>query len=119
MKVYVIEKGQYSDRHVIGVVEDKDKAKKICDVLDANFSEWDTNQFDVPNYAVFEVHDPKFSWTNEWVAYYDEWGFYDNFENDEEDFEGHYVIHANSPEQAIKIAQDIKAKNKAVKEGII
>lgn len=28
MKVYVLQKGQYSDRHVIGVTDDKKKAKK-------------------------------------------------------------------------------------------
>jgi hypothetical protein len=29
MKVYVIEKGMYSDRHIIGVVETEEEAKKI------------------------------------------------------------------------------------------
>ena len=31
MVVYVIEQGQYSERHIVGVVETEEEAKQLCD----------------------------------------------------------------------------------------
>ena len=52
MKVYVIEKGCYSDRHVVGVTETEKEAKAICKVISgkykydkASYTEYDTKQF--------------------------------------------------------------------------
>lgn len=120
MKVYVLEKGQYSDRHIIGVVDSKEKAEKISHMLDATSTEWDTEQFEIPNNVVYEVYDPEFSnWTNEWEACYDDWSLYSDFKDNKEEYEGHYIIHANTPEQAIKIAQDMKAEKLANETGIV
>ena len=119
MKVYVLEKGRYSDRHIIGVVDSKEKAEKISHMLDATSSEWDTEQFETQNNVVYEVYDPEFNWSNEWEASYDDWGLYSYSKENKEEYEGHYIIRANTPEQAIKIAQDMKAEKLANETGIV
>ena len=123
MKVYVIEKGQYSDRHVVCVVENKKEAKQICDALnasgyayrnDAEWTEYDTASFNtslmrwlVTNY-----------YSDDWVAEYDDYDLYSKYTENTCDYEDHYIIYANSPQQAIKIAQDMAAQIRAQEEGI-
>ena len=119
MKVYVLQKGQYSDRHVIGVTDDKRKAKKICNMIDASFSEFDTEQFQVPNCLRYEVWDERMSYTGEWIAEYDEYDIYDEYKENAIDYDGHYIIYADSPDQAIKIAQDMRAEKLAKEKGIL
>lgn len=119
MKVYVLEKGQYSDRHVIGVVDSREKAEKISHMLDATSTEWDTEQFEIPNNVVYEVFDPEFNYGDEWKAFYDDWGLYSDYKENKEEYEGHYIIRSNTPEQAIKIAQDMKAEKLAKKTELL
>ena len=120
MKVYVIEKGMYSDRHIIGVVETEEEAKKICNVISTNqeedwveYTEYDTHQFSTIRlrYHVYEF-------CGEWNAEYDDYGLYDMYRDNEEQYEGSYVIYANSPQQAIKIAQDMRAEKLAKEKGV-
>ncbi len=120
MKVYVIEKGMYSDRHIIGVVESEEEAKKICNVISTNqeedwveYTEYDTHQFSTIRlrYHVYEF-------CGEWNAEYDDYGLYDMYRDNEEQYEGSYVIYANSPQQAIKIAQDMRAEKLAKEKGV-
>ena len=113
MKVYVMEYGQYSDRHVIGVTDDKKKARKICKMLGATYEEWDTEQFDVPNAIRYEVMAPGTYWSDEWYVEYDEYDIYDEYKENTEDYDGHYIIYADSPDQAVKIAQDMRAEKLA------
>ena len=124
MKVYVIEKGDYSDRHIIGVVENKEDAKRICNSLTSerdysiSWSEWDTNQF-VTNKIRYVVMDDNSDYYQGWSAEYDDYEFYKDCTDNQRIYDGCYVIFANSAQQAIKIAQDMKAQMKAEKEGIV
>lgn len=123
MKVYVIEKGYYSDRHIIGIVETKKEADEICKVLyDTNsydkdsigYSEYDTKQFQT-NRLRFHVS----YLCDEWEAEYDDYDIYESYKENTETYEDNYIIYANSPDQAIKIAQDMRAEKLAKKEGLI
>ena len=118
MKIFVIERGTYSDRHIIGVTDDKKKAEKLCNMLDASFSEFDTEQFSILNSLRYEVYDPGSSYTGEWIAVYDDYNIYDNYKENAIDYDGHYIIYADSPQQAIKIAQDMRAE-KLAKEKLV
>jgi len=118
MKVYVIEKGVYSDRHVVAVVETEEEAKIICNGIspypeEVNYTEYNTRQF-ATNRLRFHVNE----WSNEWEAEYDDYGFYSAYKNNCEESIGSYVIYANSPQQAIKIAQDMKAEKLAKEKGV-
>lgn len=44
MKVWIVEAGCYSDRHIIGVFTNEAEAKNIKRSLDASVSEWDTDE---------------------------------------------------------------------------
>ena len=121
MKVYVIEKGMYSDRHIIGVVETEEEAKKICNVISTNqeedwveYTEYDTHQFATGRlrYRVYDCGD-------EWEAIYDDYDLLAMYKDNVEEYSGSYVIYANSPQQAIKIAQDMKAEKLAKENGVI
>lgn len=111
MKVYVIEKGYYSDRHIVGVVETEDEAKRICDLLSIKCHD-DNISYDVYDTKQFTDKVLRFIVTNdydEWDAYYDDYDLYKYYTDNTEDYEDHFIIYANSPQQAIKIAQDMRA----------
>ena len=120
MKVYVIEMGEYSDRRIIGVTETEEIAKEMCEKIGgdrwdkATYTEYDTNQFvdRKLRYIVTELCD-------EWYAKFDSWDLMFTYRENSEVFEDEWVIYANSQEQAIKIAQDMKAEKAAIKEGIV
>lgn len=119
MKIWVIQKGEYSDRHIIGVTETEDLAKKIVEATSDNYNksfyrEFDTDQFKDARHRYIVSN-----WTDEWKAEYDDYDIYEYYGNDNKmlsEFE--YVIFAENQEQAIKIAQDMLAENKAKKAGI-
>lgn len=119
MKVYVIERGDYSDRHIVGVFESREEARNICKRLtpepDESIScvEYDTNQFSA-NRMRFIVD----KFLGEWDANHDDYDLYNMYTENVCDYEDHYVIYANSANQAIKIAQDMEAQIRAEKEGI-
>lgn len=121
MKVYVIEKGAYSDRHVVGVAETKKEAEEICKAITgkykyeiASYTEYDTKQFQI-NQIRFQVS----YLCNEWGAEYDDYDFYEKYKENTEVYEDFYIIYANSPDQAIKIAHDMRAEKLAKKAEII
>ncbi len=121
MKVYVIEKGSYSDRHVVGVTETEKEAKKICKAISgkykydkASYTEYDTKQFQI-NQLRFDVS----YLYDEWKVEYDEYDIYADYKENCEYYEDSYIIYANSPDQAIKIAQDMRAEKLAKKAEII
>lgn len=121
MKVYVIEKGCYSDRHVVTVVETQEEAEKLCenlggDYADVSWEEYDTKEFQTKQiaYAVQHYYD------GEWIAEYDEYYTHESEnKNNHKEYSCRYVIFANSPQQAIKIAQDMEAVNNAIEEGLV
>ena len=110
MKVYVIEKGEYSDRGVIGVVETEEEAKQVCSALsdglyDAYYTEYDTKQFSVKTTSFAVRQDADGVWDAQPVG-----------EEKSQSYPGiwPYIIEATSREQAIKIAQDYIPKMRAV-----
>lgn len=120
MKVYVIEKGVYSDAHIVGVCLDKDKAKYIAKVISgessyskAYVSEFDTDQFitQKPRWLVSD-------YTREWRAIYDDYNTYSKYSDNTRIDNHNYVIYADSAEQAIKITQDMQAEYLAEKNGV-
>lgn len=122
MKVYIIEKGQYSDRHVVGVVETKKEAEEICKAISgkwkddkATYEEYDTKQFQTHHIRFLITH----YYNDEWECEYDDYDLYSRYEENIEDYDRHYVIYANSPNQAIKIAQDMRAEKLAKEKGIL
>lgn len=115
MKVYVLEIGLYSDRHIIGVVETKEEAEKISQVLDADYSEWDTKQLNC-NRLKFIVTDYGDGWDVEYHEYED---LFPDITETQVIYDGLYCVFANSQDQARKIAQDMKAEELARKAGIV
>ncbi len=126
MKVYVIEKGEYSDRHVIGVTLDEEKAKYVVEEgnnrerktfwysTDYAYTEFEMDKFDElynlykNNYKLFRVEkDLK----NKDITI-SERDIADNLDNsgivrkyDYDSYLSVYVL-ANTTEKALKIASD-------------
>ena len=120
MDVYVIEKGCYSDRHVVGVTETQEEAERICKILnkttyetDANWEKYDTHQFITKPMRFLVLND-----FGEWKVDSDDFDLYKNYTENSEIYEGYYVIYAWEPDVAIKIAQDLEARIKAEKSWI-
>lgn len=122
MKVYVIEKGYYSDRHIIGIVESKEEAKSIVDAI--KFNQYDADSISYEEYDTLQFSDKRFRYAvtrysdSDWEAEFDEYDLWSNYKESIRDYPDHYIIYANSGEQAIKIAQDMRAEELARKEGI-
>jgi len=122
MKVYVIEKGVYSDRHIIGVVESEEEAKNIVEAIKCgdyndnsiSYEEYDTRQFldKRLRYNVTRYSD------GDWQVKYDDYDLYKEFKENICVYSDYYVIYANSPDQAIKIAQDMRAEELARRNGL-
>ena len=122
MRVFIILRGHYSGRYIAGVVETEEEAKRICDAIncssvsyhnDAYYEEHDTKQFITK----------KLQWVVEWA--YPGWDVRcaDTYEHDDitestEYYDGYYVVFADNKDQAIKIAQDIRAEKMAEREGV-
>ena len=110
MKIYVIEKGCYSDRYVVGVVETKEEAERVVEILgksgceDVGYSIFDTKQFQTDRLR-FQVS----YMFEEWEVEYDDWHDAEYTENTEI-YEDCWIIYAPNPEKAIKIAQDMRAE---------
>ena len=119
MKVYVIEQGCYSDRHVVGVVETEQEAKEICENLlngndDAGYEEYDTKRFEMelPRFYVYLCF-------GEWNVKYDDGGIFERYKENTEDYEDHFVIFAKTKEVALKIAQDMRALRLAKEKMVV
>ena len=123
MVIYVIETGQYSDRHVVGVTDNEDKAKEICKAINdsrlifnnsTTYTPYDTDQFQTQKlrYTVdFNVDDSP-------VCEYDDYGVYDFYYENIMEYPGFFIIYADTPEQAIKIACDMRAEAEAERNGL-
>lgn len=123
MKVYVIMKGEYSDRHVVGVTIDEEKAEKIADAVsdrggygygDARVVEYDTDEFETMRirYTATWYED------GEWVVESDTHGEYATYTENCILFRNTYLVYAENREQALKIAQDMRAQELAKENGI-
>ena len=125
MKVYVIEKGEYSGRHVIGVTDSKEKAKRICESIkgkghydedSVRYTEYDTDQFTDESFYRYEVNDLG---ENDWYVSYDEWDTWGSYKQNEILSEDWFIVYAHDSDEAIKIAQDMQAKYKAEQAGVV
>ena len=119
MKVYVIEKGWYSDRHIIGVVETEEEAKRVVEAIKngddyydnhTTYVEYDTHQF--KTLLQFKVEYLCGDW---YVEFYDLENLYDK---STEIYEDNWIILAKDSKQAVKIAQDMRAERLARNKGI-
>ncbi len=126
MKVYVVEHGEYSDRHVVAVVDNEEKAKLLVDRLGEE-----------ANYTMFDTEDPNLGMLFEGYARY--WVIraingtttacrvdfslnFDSVVHEKTDHMGRtaYVTEVLAPteEHAVKIANDRFAKYLAQKAGL-
>ena len=119
MKVYVIQQGEYSDRHIVGVSLDKERAKIIVksvsgyDKYDrAYIEEYDTDDFDtgLMRFGVNLING---------LSWFDEKDLYQQYNKNIRICDKVYIIYAKNQEEATKIAQDMEAEYKAEKQGII
>jgi len=119
MKVYIIEKGWYSDRWIVGVTESEEVAKRIVSAYDydgdSSYRVYDTDQFQNKPFR-FKVE----YWSEEtWNAEVDAYETYSGYDTNTLIDIDEYIIFAKTKEQAIKIAQDMRAEYKAREEGVI
>ena len=125
MKVYVIQKGVYSDRHIIGIVETMDEAIGIKQAIlkspyddDITIEEYDTKQFRTNRMRFLALYYTNGSWDIE----YDDHNIWEDFVENGEIWDDAFIIYANSKNQALKIAQDMYAQKeyeRLEKEGLI
>ena len=128
MKVYVVEQGDYSDRHIVGITETLEEAEKIRDLIyDSKY----TNRYLAPSIAVTEYNTRAFkdSRLKFLVTIYDDdkvsaetvnpnCGLYEDYTDTCYTDYGDYVVFARSIEQAVKIARDMEAQRKAEEAGV-
>ena len=124
MKIYVIERGEYSSKYVYGVVASKEEAERVCQNInsgsfayhnDARYEEFDTDQF-VTKGLKWVV---EYEYYEEWTARCeDTYDFYEDQTENCELYDGCYIVFADNKDQAIKIAQDIRAEKIAEREGV-
>lgn len=122
MKVYVIEKGQYSGRYVAAVTDNEEEAKLICEAIadknyedDATYTEFDTEQFRT-NLLRFEVSYYTYDEPEVHFCEYWEWN---EIKSNTRIHEDEYVVFARNKEEALKIAQDMRAEGIAKRKGIL
>ena len=125
MKVYVIQKGIYSDRHIVCVVETMDEAISIKQAIinspyddDVTIDEYDTKQFQTKKIRFIANYYSNGFWDIE----YDDYNCWSNYSESTEAFDNTYIVYANSRDQALKIAQDMHAQKEyeqLEKEGFI
>ena len=120
MKVYVIEKGMYSSKFIVGVVESEEEAKQICEVVSdekyggkAHYTEYDTEQFKT-NLIKYVVDNTYTEWN---VKFCEDWEWTE-FDHNGVAYADCYVIFAHNQKEAIKIAQDMAAEEFAKKKGV-
>ena len=123
MKIYVVLKGQYSDRYIVGVAETREKAEMIAEAVSgrymsekADIEEYDTDQFSDRRFR-YQVTENGYD--DLWQVEYDDWDYNSDYPESCHAYGDVYIVYANSPQQAIKIAQDIKAQIEAEKAGIV
>ena len=121
MKVYVIQKGVYSSKFIVGVVTSEEEAKQICEAISDNhyggeafYDEFETDDLKT-NLIKFKVDNSYGEWEVEYCNPY-EW---EEYNCNGTVYENYYIIFAHNKEEAIKIAQDIKGAENAIEKRII
>ena len=121
MKVYVIQKGVYSSRFIVGVVTSEEEAKQICEVISDNhyggeafYDEFETDDLKT-NLIKFKVDNSYGDWEVEYCSPY-EW---EGYNCSGAVYENYYIIFAHKKKEAIKRAQDMKAAEQAIKKNMI
>lgn len=125
MIVYVIEEGEYSDKHVEAVKETLDEAKMFVDL---RLKTQKQNKYFVESYSIsaFDTQGDIIYPDNCYLVRFDKEGLIFKIEKRDDifdymDWENIYemLIHAESEEHARKIAYDKYAKLKAEREGVV
>ena len=120
MKLYAVTAGEYSDYRIVTLQTDREKAERIAEVLSDRGDVYDVEEFESddwetdprPVWSVYiekgQVITKSVSKTESTVEWSKTWPF------------GRTIVYikAKTAEQAIKIAQDRLAKEKARKEGL-
>ncbi len=117
MIVYVVEKGEYSSRHIVGVTLNPETAARLEKLADSEYERAFTTEYETDVYddkrQKFIVEDID----GEWDAELDTRGRF-GYIKENTTLWGEYMVFAESKEQAIKIAQDMKAQKLAEKNGV-
>lgn len=134
MIVYVVFKGEYSDKHIVGVAIDKEKADVLKKIYsrswdEAYIEEYDTDapiieykpiwevRFNTVTGAVLCAEVSNANPTEEYEDSIEEEINFHHYANAETKIESIYV-YADDEEKAIKIAIDRRAEYLAKKEGV-
>lgn len=131
MKVYVVEEGCYSDRHIVGIAESPEEARMIKDAITdkktahwfrddcITITEYDTKAFKdgrlkfiVSFYGKSEtaIIEEATIGQSRWHDDCTETCYLSEYDR--------YVVFAKSREQAVKIARDMEAQRKAEEAGV-
>ena len=124
MNVYVVEQGEYSDRHIVGVAESLEEAKSIRKAISSpecdgriTITKYDTKAFQENRLKFLVGFDNYGNISVDTLP--EEWGIYGDYTETCCTFLHDYVVYAHSTEQAIKIAQDMEAERKAKEAGVL
>ena len=119
MKVYVIEKGAYSDRHIVGVCLDKKKADEIAKAISVNiYNQAYVTEYDTDQFIISPLRWTVGYYTHKWSAEYDDYNLHTQYTESTALNRHNFIVYADTKEQAIKIAQDLRAEYLAKKKGI-
>ena len=123
--VYAVLKGWYSDRHIVGIVESEEEAKELCRMFNKE-TRYDSDSVSYEKYDTKKFADKRFRFivndycgVGDWECAHDDYDLYKNYKDTTSLGSSSFVVYAESPQQAIKIAQDMRAMELAEKEGIV
>ena len=103
----------------------EEEAKELCKMFNketrydndsVSYEEYDTKKFADKRFR-FIVND--YYGVGDWECEYDDYDLYENYKDTTSLGSSGFIVYAESPQQAIKIAQDMRAMELAEKEGII
>lgn len=126
MKVYVVEQGIYSGKHIVGISESLEEAKMISDAVnDSRYPSYASDEISITEYDTKAFRDCRLKFL---VSIYDDdvnveivdfsWDLYKEFTETCYTGYGDYIIYAKNVEQAVKIARDMEAQRKAKEVGV-
>lgn len=132
MKLHVVTVGCYSDKCIVGILDDEEAAKQMVHELKTTVY----GDFGVPYshqdaaYTTYELNKPYGDAPpghKRYLVTFDGWGASDKCDvelcpvypgADEEDFFGHYLVFATSIEHAIKVASERRFQDIALGKNV-
>lgn len=127
MKVYVVEQGIYSGKHIVGIAESLEEAEAIKNAVSSEtYSLYESKSISITEYDTKAFKDCRLKFRVD--IYYDgdvsvetvdaDCGMYDEYKDSCYTEYGDYIIYAQNVEQAVKIARDMEAQRKAEEAGV-